>query len=92
MQQSELKLKTAMYLYHGRSMTLNRNLCTKLNRISEKANRNKKIHLFSCKNCGYKSNDDRIGAMNLYRMGINYLADSSVSETESQVPGTVTAE
>jgi len=51
----------------------------------EKANRNKKIHLFSCKNCGYKSNDDRIGAMNLYRMGINYLADS-------QVPNTVTAE
>ena len=51
----------------------------------EKANRNKKIHLFSCKNCGYKSNDDRIGAMNLYRMGINYLVDS-------QVPGTVTAE
>ena len=51
----------------------------------EKANRNKKIHLFSCKNCGYKSNDDRIGAMNLYRMGINHLKDS-------QVPDTVTAE
>ena len=51
----------------------------------EKANRNKKIHLFTCKNCGYKSNDDRIGAMNLYRMGINYLEDS-------QVPDTVTAE
>ena len=51
----------------------------------EKANRNKKIHLFCCKNCGYKSNDDRIGAMNLYRMGINYLEDS-------QVPDTVTAE
>ena len=51
----------------------------------EKANRNKKIHLFTCKNCGYQSNDDRIGAMNLYRMGINYLADS-------QVPNTVTAE
>ena len=42
----------------------------------EKANRNKKMHLFTCKNCGYKSNDDRIGAMNLYRMGIDYLADS----------------
>jgi len=52
---------------------------------TEKSNRNKKIHLFTCKNCGYKSNDDRIGAMNLYRMGINYLADN-------QVPGTVTAE
>ena len=51
----------------------------------EKANRNKKRHLFTCKNCGYKSNDDRIGAMNLYRMGINYLADS-------QVPDTVAAE
>ena len=58
----------------------------------EKANRNKRIHLFNCKNCGYKSNDDRIGAMNLYRMGINYLADSSVSETEPEVPSTVTAE
>lgn len=44
----------------------------------EKANRNKKLHLFTCKNCGYKSNDDRIGAMNLYRMGINYLEDSQV--------------
>lgn len=52
---------------------------------TEKANRNKKLHLFSCKNCGYKSNDDRIGAMNLYRMGINYLEDS-------QVPDAVTAE
>ena len=52
---------------------------------TEKSNRNKKIHLFSCKDCGYMSNDDRIGAMNLYRMGINYLYDS-------QVPGTVMAE
>ena len=51
----------------------------------EKGNRTKKIHLFTCKNCGYKSNDDRIGAMNLYRMGINYLEDC-------QVPDTVTAE
>ena len=51
----------------------------------EKSNRNKKIHLFTCKKCGYKSNDDRIGAMNLYRMGIDYLADS-------QVPNTVVAE
>ncbi|MFZ2931294.1 MAG: transposase [Blautia wexlerae] len=48
---------------------------------TEKSNRNKKIHLFTCKNCGYTSNDDRIGAMNLYRMGINYLADSQVANT-----------
>lgn len=51
----------------------------------EKSNRNKKIHLFTCKNCGYKSNDDRIGAMNLYHMGISYLK-------EAQVPDTVTVE
>lgn len=48
---------------------------------TEKSNRNKKMHLFTCKNCGYKSNDDRIGAMNLYRMGINYLSDSQVPDT-----------
>ena len=52
---------------------------------TEKTNRNKKIHLFTCKHCGYKSNDDRIGAMNLYRMGISYLKNS-------QVPDTVTTE
>ena len=51
----------------------------------EKSNRNKKIHLFTCKNCSYKSNDDRIGAMNLYHMGISYLK-------EAQVPDTVTVE
>ena len=50
---------------------------------TEKSNRNKKIHLFVCKNCGYTSNDDRIGAMNLYRMGINYLVK------DRQVPDTV---
>ena len=51
----------------------------------EKSNRNKKIHLFTCKNCSYESNDDRIGAMNLYHMGISYLK-------EAQVPDTVTVE
>ena len=59
--------------------------CCPACRHTEKSNRNKKIHLFTCKNCGYTSNDDRIGAMNLYRMGINYLADS-------QVPNTVVTE
>ena len=45
---------------------------------TEKANRNKKLHLFCCKNCGYKSNDDRIGAMNLHRMGIELLVPDAV--------------
>ena len=50
----------------------------------ERSNRDKKKHIFCCKSCGYTSNDDRVGAMNLYRMGINYLVD--------RVPDTVTAE
>ncbi len=52
--------------------------CPKCGHI-EKANRNKHKHIFCCKNCGYTSNDDRIGAMNLYRKGIEYLVESQVS-------------
>lgn len=51
----------------------------------ERSNRDKRVHLFTCKNCGYKSNDDRVGAMNLYHMGISYLK-------EAQVPDTVVTE
>lgn len=40
---------------------------------TEKANRIKKIHAFCCRRCGYTSNDDRIGAMNLFHKGIKYL-------------------
>lgn len=40
---------------------------------TERSNRNKKKHLFTCKKCGYRSNDDRVGAMNLYHKGIEYL-------------------
>ena len=39
---------------------------------TEKGNRNKKTHTFCCKSCGYQSNDDRIGAMNLRQKGIEY--------------------
>lgn len=52
----------------------------------ERANRNKKLHLFTCKKCGYKSNDDRIGAMNLYRKGTSYLRE------HGKVPDTAAAE
>lgn len=41
---------------------------------TEKSNRNKRLHLFRCKKCGYSSNDDRIGGMNLHQMGISYLS------------------
>ena len=40
---------------------------------TEKANRDKKKHIFCCRKCGYTSNDDRTAAMNLQRMGKQYL-------------------
>ena len=36
----------------------------------EKANRNKRLHLFKCKQCGYTSNDDRVGSMNIRDRGV----------------------
>ena len=38
-------------------------------------NRDKENHRFCCSKCGYRSNDDRIGAMNLFLMG-NYWNDN----------------
>jgi len=46
--------------------------CPKCGHI-EKANRNKKLHTFKCKNCQYQLNDDRIGAMNLHHKGIEHI-------------------
>lgn len=53
--------------------------CPKCGHI-EKANRDKKKHIFKCKNCSYQSNDDRIGAMNLWRKGIEYIETNSKEE------------
>lgn len=55
--------------------------CPKCGHV-ERGNRDKHKHIFCCKNCGYESNDDRIGAMNLYRMGIEYLVESQSSISE----------
>ena len=38
-----------------------------------KANRSRKRHEFCCTACGYRSNDDRTGAINIYRKGFNTL-------------------
>lgn len=55
--------------------------CPKCGHI-EKANRDKKKHIFCCKNCNYQSNDDRIGAMNLWRKGIEYIENNSKEVAE----------
>ena len=51
--------------------------CPKCGHV-EKSNRNKRTHTFLCKNCRYASNDDRVGAMNLHRKGIEYLSAVAV--------------
>lgn len=45
--------------------------CPKCGRI-HKDNRDYKTHLYSCQ-CGYKSNDDRIGAMNIQNLGTYWI-------------------
>jgi len=53
--------------------------CPKCGHVNKK-NRNKQTHTFTCVNCQYQSNDDRIGAMNLYRKGIEYISDTVTVE------------
>lgn len=50
--------------------------CPKCGHV-EKGNRNKRTHTFCCKNCRYTSNDDRIGAMNLHRKGIETISGTA---------------
>ena len=58
--------------------------CPKCGHI-ERSNRDKKHHIFCCKNCSYRSNDDRIGAMNLYLLGLEYIKQQT-DNTESISP------
>lgn len=47
--------------------------CPKCGRIN-KENRKHNLHLYICDKCGYKSNDDRIGAMNIQNLGTMYVS------------------
>ena len=50
-------------------------LCGRKNRLS----RIKSKHIFRCVSCRYKSNDDRVAAINLYSKGVMYLVQSGES-------------
>jgi len=41
---------------------------------NNKENRHHDTHEYICDSCGYSSNDDRIGAMNLYELGTMYVS------------------
>jgi len=55
----------------------------------DRHSRNKVEHSFSCTACGYRSDDDRVGAMNLYLLGLDYLNgdDSPSVQSPSGKPG-----
>ena len=42
--------------------------------VIKKDNRNHEKHEYHCNNCGYRSNDDRIGAMNIQLLGTQYIS------------------
>lgn len=44
--------------------------------LVRKANRRKKTHEYHCSNCGYRSNDDRVAAMNIQRLGYQSLVET----------------
>ena len=48
--------------------------------LVRKANRRKNKHEYHCSNCGYRSNDDRVAAMNIQRLGYQ-----SIVETQSDM-------
>lgn len=50
--------------------------CPKCGRI-QKSNRKRHTHEYICDCCGYRSNDDRIGAMNVFSLGTMYVAGDS---------------
>lgn len=51
---------------------------------THKENRNKNKHIFECKACNYKSNDDRIGAINLRQLGIEYHCRMNEKEEKKE--------
>lgn len=50
--------------------------CPRCGRI-RKENRHHDVHEYICDACGYRSNDDRVGAMNIYTLGTMYVSGDS---------------
>lgn len=52
--------------------------CPKCGVIDKQA-RDHSTHEYQCQHCGYTSNDDRIGAMNIQLLGTNWVTDKSTT-------------
>lgn len=50
--------------------------------VIKKDNRNHEKHEYHCANCSYRSNDDRIGAMNIQLLGTQYISEQEQPKFE----------
>ena len=57
--------------------------CPKCGRI-RKENRDHELHLYTCDKCGYKSNDDRLAAMNIQFLGTLYRSGEEAPQFNKQ--------
>ena len=57
--------------------------CPKCGRI-HKDNRDHELHLYTCDKCGYKSNDDRLAAMNIQFLGTLYRSSEEAPQFNKQ--------
>ncbi|ADX70860.1 RNA-guided endonuclease TnpB family protein [Lactobacillus helveticus] len=57
--------------------------CPKCGRI-HKDNRDHELHLYTCDKCGYKSNDDRLAAMNIQLLGTLYRSGEEAPQFNKQ--------
>ena len=48
----------------------------------KKDNRNHLLHKYHCENCGYTSNDDHIGVMNIQELGKLYISGTEKPKFE----------
>lgn len=73
----ETKLTYKAQLNHSKVIEIDAHYtsqrCPKCGRI-RKESRDRNLHMYICDKCGYKSNDDRIAAMNIYNLGTFYVS------------------
>lgn len=73
----ETKLTYKAHAAHSKILKVNADYtsqrCPLCGRI-RKENRDHKIHMYHCDQCGFQTNDDRVGAMNIWQLGMMWLS------------------
>lgn len=59
--------------------------CPHCGRI-HKLNRNHDMHYYTCDKCGFKTNDDRVGAMNIWLLGTLWVSGDDAPSFKAEAP------